>query len=298
MVTAGPSWPRRQRMVAQDAGRRSSSWSGWPPAPAARGPTARRSPAPARPPPPARLAGHGRGAAPRPRPRIDRPGRRGATARVTVAPRRCRETSGRRPRPPTRRRQGQRGRAIATQPVTATGPRRAYAVTGAAAPPGRRGRPRSRSRPRPPTPGVRRRGERAEARRSARLGSPGGGAAASAPLGAATAPGGGARREPESGAAGLPDAVDADRGRDPPARRPPGRRSGPGVGPRGRHVRRHRLLPARRAASSSSGVMSTARAFDPSEGPTTPRRSRRSISRPAREKPTRSLRCSIDVDPS
>jgi hypothetical protein len=52
------------------------------------------------------------------------------------------------------------------------------------------------------------------------------------------------------------------------------------------------------SCSSSSGVMSTARAFDPSDGPTTPRRSRRSISRPALENPTRSLRCNIDVDPS
>src|SRR5579875_2366623 len=44
--------------------------------------------------------------------------------------------------------------------------------------------------------------------------------------------------------------------------------------------------------------MRTARAFEPSDGPTTPRRSSRSISRPARAKPTLSLRCSMDVDPS
>ena len=63
---------------------------------------------------------------------------------------------------------------------------------------------------------------------------------------------------------------------------------------------RCRTTPGYRSAScsSSSGAMSTARAFDPSEGPTTPRRSRRSIRRPALEKPTRSLRCNIDVDPS
>ena len=59
----------------------------------------------------------------------------------------------------------------------------------------------------------------------------------------------------------------------------------------------HRLYRSA-SCSSSSGVMSTARALDPSDGPTTPRRSSRSISRPALEKPTRSLRCNIDVDPS
>ncbi len=42
-------------------------------------------------------------------------------------------------------------------------------------------------------------------------------------------------------------------------------------------------------ASNSSGVMSTARAFDPSEGPTIPRRSMRSMSRPARANPTAQL---------
>ena len=57
-------------------------------------------------------------------------------------------------------------------------------------------------------------------------------------------------------------------------------------------------LHGRQCPSSSSGVIRTLRAFDPSEGPTTPRRSMRSISRPARANPTRSLRCSIEVDPS
>ena len=45
-------------------------------------------------------------------------------------------------------------------------------------------------------------------------------------------------------------------------------------------------------------VISTSRALEPSDGPTTPLRSSRSISRPARENPTRSLRWSIEVDPS
>ena len=51
-------------------------------------------------------------------------------------------------------------------------------------------------------------------------------------------------------------------------------------------------------ASSSPGVIKTSRALEPVDGPTTPRCSNRSISRPARANPTRSLRCSIDVDPS
>src|SRR4029078_5023082 len=50
--------------------------------------------------------------------------------------------------------------------------------------------------------------------------------------------------------------------------------------------------------SISSGLTSTSRAFEPSLGPTTPLLSRMSISRPALAKPTRSLRCSIDVDPN
>ena len=52
-----------------------------------------------------------------------------------------------------------------------------------------------------------------------------------------------------------------------------------------------------RASESSSGVISTARALEPSDGPTTPLRSRRSISLPARAKPTFSLRCNIEVEP-
>src|SRR5690606_37913041 len=51
-------------------------------------------------------------------------------------------------------------------------------------------------------------------------------------------------------------------------------------------------------AGRSSGVTSTSRAFEPSLGPTTPRTSSRSISRPAFAKPTRSLRCNIDVEPN
>ena len=51
-------------------------------------------------------------------------------------------------------------------------------------------------------------------------------------------------------------------------------------------------------ASISSGLTSTSRAFEPSLGPTTPRLSRMSISRPALAKPTRSLRCSIEVEPN
>src|SRR6185369_11133498 len=51
-------------------------------------------------------------------------------------------------------------------------------------------------------------------------------------------------------------------------------------------------------SSSSSGLTSTSRAFEPSDGPTMPRLSIRSISRPALANPTRSLRCSIEVDPN
>src|SRR5689334_8304620 len=51
-------------------------------------------------------------------------------------------------------------------------------------------------------------------------------------------------------------------------------------------------------SSRSSGLTRTSRALDPSLGPTTPRLSRMSISRPALAKPTRSLRCSIDVEPN
>src|SRR3954451_4598897 len=50
-------------------------------------------------------------------------------------------------------------------------------------------------------------------------------------------------------------------------------------------------------SSSSSTLISTTLALEPSDGPTTPRRSRRSMSRPARAKPTRSLRCSMLVEP-
>ena len=71
----------------------------------------------------------------------------------------------------------------------------------------------------------------------------------------------------------------------------PGARQTRAVGVHDRRRRSGRL-------SSSSTVIRTARALDPSEGPTTPRRSSRSISRPARAKPTRSFRCSIEVDPS
>src|SRR5699024_12429752 len=42
----------------------------------------------------------------------------------------------------------------------------------------------------------------------------------------------------------------------------------------------------------------SSRALDPSEGPTTPRDSIKSMRRPARANPTRNLRCSIDVDPN
>ena len=53
-----------------------------------------------------------------------------------------------------------------------------------------------------------------------------------------------------------------------------------------------------RTASRSSGLTRTSRALDPSLGPTTPRDSIRSISRPALANPTRSLRCNIDVEPN
>src|ERR1022692_4348056 len=49
---------------------------------------------------------------------------------------------------------------------------------------------------------------------------------------------------------------------------------------------------------SSSGLTSTSMALDPSLGPTTPRLSSRSISRPAFAQPTRSLRWSIEVEPN
>ena len=52
------------------------------------------------------------------------------------------------------------------------------------------------------------------------------------------------------------------------------------------------------SSSNSSTVISTSRALEPSLGPTTPRCSSRSMIRPARAKPTFSLRCSIDVEPS
>ena len=51
-------------------------------------------------------------------------------------------------------------------------------------------------------------------------------------------------------------------------------------------------------ASNSSMVIITERAFEPSLGPTMPFCSSRSIKRPARANPTRSLRWSIDVEPS
>lgn len=51
-------------------------------------------------------------------------------------------------------------------------------------------------------------------------------------------------------------------------------------------------------SSSSSGATRTARAFDPSDGPTIPLRSRMSMTLPARANPIRSFRCSIEVDPS
>ena len=50
--------------------------------------------------------------------------------------------------------------------------------------------------------------------------------------------------------------------------------------------------------ASSSGLTSTSRALEPSLGPTMSRVSIRSISRPALANPTRSLRCSIDVEPN
>ena len=51
-------------------------------------------------------------------------------------------------------------------------------------------------------------------------------------------------------------------------------------------------------ACRSSGRTSTSRAFEPSEGPTTPCDSSRSMMRPAFAKPMRSLRCSIEVEPN
>src|SRR6478736_975254 len=52
---------------------------------------------------------------------------------------------------------------------------------------------------------------------------------------------------------------------------------------------------AARTAARSSGLTRTSRALEPSEGPTTPLDSRRSMSRPALAKPTRSLRCSMEL---
>src|SRR5258706_471993 len=58
--------------------------------------------------------------------------------------------------------------------------------------------------------------------------------------------------------------------------------------------------PRRDSSSSgkSSGRTRTSLALDPSLGPTTPRLSSRSMSRPALAKPTRSLRWSMDVEPN
>src|SRR5690606_35081215 len=53
-----------------------------------------------------------------------------------------------------------------------------------------------------------------------------------------------------------------------------------------------------RSAGRSSGFTSTSRALEPSLGPTTPRRSSRSMSRPALANPIRSLRWSIEVEPN
>ncbi|CAB4870130.1 unannotated protein [freshwater metagenome] len=53
-----------------------------------------------------------------------------------------------------------------------------------------------------------------------------------------------------------------------------------------------------RTDPSWSADTSTSRALDPSLGPTMLRDSMRSIKRPALAKPTRNLRCSIDVDPN
>ena len=69
-----------------------------------------------------------------------------------------------------------------------------------------------------------------------------------------------------------------------------------------RRCRRLGLLSLQRrpssTSSSSSGLTSTSRALEPSDGPTMPRVSIRSISRPALANPTRSLRCSIEVEPN
>ena len=179
-------------------------------------------------------------------------------------------------------------------------------------------RPSVRHRRRAPGPRRRRhaRGVAARRARSAARGPPGN---------QARHPGGRAGRVRRVRASVEPRGVSSRMSRELPGhgvRHGPVGRSGPGsgvttgwrgtgaVGVAGRPARRRswarperprcRHHPGYRSAScsSSSGAMSTARAFDPSEGPTTPRRSRRSMSRPALEKPTRSLRCNIDVDPS
>src|ERR1700726_1036854 len=51
-------------------------------------------------------------------------------------------------------------------------------------------------------------------------------------------------------------------------------------------------------SSRSSGRFKTSRALEPSLGPTIPLLSSKSMSRPAFAKPTRSLRCSMDVEPN
>ena len=87
------------------------------------------------------------------------------------------------------------------------------------------------------------------------------------------------------------------------------RRTAPPVAGRATRRRLRRRRPAgspggsspRSSASvsgRSSGLTSTSRALEPSHGPTIPRDSIRSISRPALAKPTRSLRCSIEVEPN
>lgn len=74
-------------------------------------------------------------------------------------------------------------------------------------------------------------------------------------------------------------------------------RSGDGGAAAG-HRSAHSGLIDSSTSASSSGLISTSRALDPSDGPTMPRVSIRSISRPALAKPTRSLRCSMLVEPS
>ena len=77
------------------------------------------------------------------------------------------------------------------------------------------------------------------------------------------------------------------------------RRRTPGLSARRRPARRPIAAQRRehlRAAARAS--TSTSRAFDPSEGPTISRDSSRSMRRPALANPTRSLRCSIEVEPN